>query len=132
LEVRDVVSRLGAECREFVLSNYERELSKLAEATSANVGDLARCLAALGSDLRLRILLLLTSSSKPLPACLISALLGKNPQLVSYHLRVLRECGIVREIEVDKFRLYTVDRDALAMIVLQLSRALNLDICRER
>ena len=132
MELESVIAKLGTECRDFVLANYERELSALAKAVATSLEDVAKCLAALGSALRLRILLLLSNSSKPLPTCLISALLGKNPQLVSYHLRVLRECGIVREIEVDKFRLYTVDRDALARIVLQLSRALNLDICGER
>ena len=122
-----VLERMGAECREFVSSRYLSKIEKLNRIDLKSFDRYAKAFAALSSDIRIEILALLSFFEEPVPACLIAAVLGRNPQLVSYHLRVLKESGFVKEIEYERFRLYELDRDRVKELIDALTRILHLD-----
>jgi ArsR family transcriptional regulator len=65
--------------------------SRIVEATSVEVR--ARTLSALGDPLRLQILDLLTPEQRCV--CELQETVGVATNLLSYHLRVLREAGLV-------------------------------------
>ncbi|HET8626979.1 MAG TPA: metalloregulator ArsR/SmtB family transcription factor, partial [Thermomicrobiales bacterium] len=61
----------------------------------AAAADHARAFRALGDETRLQIVRLLAQQPEPLCVCWIESAFGLTQSGVSYHLRVLREAGLV-------------------------------------
>ncbi len=125
---------LGSECREFVEGRYGASIELLVNELRSRVDEslakaIARLCEALSSPIRIEILMLLKASGKPLPTCLIAFALGKSPQLVSYHLRSLKSLGLVKEVQLDKFKLYSIDdrtASKFAKVLAKLASLLEL------
>lgn len=117
----------------------------MAEHTGATAakgpnGDTARWLAgmarALSDPARARILLLLAQGracceglERQAPAttddgvsvCELEEMLGLRQSLVSYHLRVLKDAGLVRESRCGRWSYYALDREAVGRLANLMS-----------
>lgn len=71
-----------------------------------------KCLKAVGEGNRVRILLLLLQ--RELSVCELMAVLNISQPLVSRHLSVLKEAGLVRNRRDGKLHLYSVTEEALS------------------
>jgi DNA-binding transcriptional ArsR family regulator len=78
---------------------------------------------AIGDPVRRRILELLRE--RPLPAGQIAAQFPISRPAVSRHLRVLRECGLVRDSLDGRHRVYALEPSALSPLITWLSRLVS-------
>lgn len=85
--------------------------SRVVEATSV---DAAAGFAALADPIRLRVIELLTDGQRCV--CELLDHLDVAPNLLSYHLRVLREAGIVEGSRRGKWVDYRLSSDGLAAL----------------
>lgn len=92
--------------------------SSTLEATSPEVR--AQTLSAVGDPIRLRILDMLTVDQRCV--CDIQERLGVAPNLLSYHLRVLREAGLVEAKRRGRWVDYRLAPDASAVVTEALPR----------
>ena len=97
--------------------NYTRELGvpSAGERVQYQEEELARILKALADPSRLRIFNVLMEGVQC--SCEISERLGFSPSLISYHLRILQEVGLVqseRDAKDARWIYYSVDKEALA------------------
>lgn len=115
-------------------------------ADDAVVADLATVGKALSDPIRLRMLGLMTeaqrccrpvldagrSGTPPAAApegvcvCELQGLYGLAQSKVSYHLKVLREAGLVRETRRGRWSFYSVDPDAAARALAGFARRLGV------
>ena len=119
------LARMGSECREFVENN--EQLKNFIQRIDGEINDaklrlLANDLSAIANETRLKILYVLATSPTPLPLCVVAAFVGKEPQAITYHMRILKQRGLVREEQRDRFKLYTVDREKVRQLLEALSR----------
>ncbi len=122
LDIESVLSRLGPRCRELVENRCLDLIPKL-QSVNLDVSDKDLAVVrALASRIRLSIVALLSRSDRPVPLCLLTAVLGLDPQNLVYHLRILREAGIVREMNVGGFRFLELDRCRLAEALEKIRR----------
>jgi ArsR family transcriptional regulator len=75
---------------------------------------------ALGAEKRLRILASLSGGERC--ACDLTGCCGDRQPLLSFHLKTLREAGLVRARREGRWMYYDVDRDALRDLGEQLIR----------
>jgi len=102
---------------------------------------LAAAAKALSDPIRLRMLAQMTASlccrgpgvpgspaadPEGVCVCELQSLYGLAQSKVSYHLKVLREAGLVRETRRGKWSFYTVDDAAARTVLADLSRQLGL------
>lgn len=80
---------------------------------------------ALGAEKRLRILATLSGGERC--ACDLTGCCGDRQPLLSFHLKTLREAGLVRARREGRWMYYEVDRDALRDLGEQLIRIGELD-----
>ncbi len=120
------MANIGPECRELLECIEYRSASELLEEVP-EVENLAKLLSLLASPTRLKILALLARYDKPLPLCIIAAILSKTPQQLAYHLRELRRAGVVREERRGRFAFYRADREKLKTLVASLNRLLQAE-----
>jgi len=88
--------------------------------------DLAPALKALSGPNRLRIFNILMEGVQC--NCEISERLGMSLSLISYHVRILSEAGLVqseRDAQDTRWVYYSVDRDALKRLMRQLTYLLD-------
>ena len=88
--------------------------------------DLAMALKALGSPTRLRIFNMLMEGVQC--NCEISRELGISLSLISYHVRILGEAGLVQsehDVQDTRWVYYSVDRDMLRRLMRQLRYLLD-------
>jgi ArsR family transcriptional regulator len=101
---------------------------------------LAASAKALSDPIRLRMLAQMTAAqccrgpaygegTEPEGVCVceIQSAFGLAQSKVSYHLKVLREAGLVRETRRGKWSFYAVDADAARAALAGLGRQLGLD-----
>jgi ArsR family transcriptional regulator, arsenate/arsenite/antimonite-responsive transcriptional repressor len=106
--------------------------------------DLAAVGKALSDPIRLRMLSLMTEAARccrPAPetagsgavqapagvcVCELQGLYGLAQSKVSYHLKVLREAGLVREARRGRWSFYSVDEDAAAQALAGFARRLGV------
>ncbi len=85
----------------------------------------ARFFHALGSRLRLRILLLLSSTDRPLHIKAVSRRLRVSYPTIYRHVRVLREAGLVKVYEVGRSRVISLTSPQLLKKILGEIKALK-------
>lgn len=85
---------------------HEAEVAKVIPTEDEAV-DIASLFAHLADSTRVRILSMLSVS--PMCVCEISDILSMSQPAVSHHLRILRQCGIVRFHKQGKRALYYLD-----------------------
>jgi ArsR family transcriptional regulator len=85
----------------------EEPLRETATASDSRLADAAAVFKALSDETRLRIVRTIASSRQELCECNIVPLFGLSQSTISYHLKVLREAGIV---ECEKQGLWTYCR----------------------
>ena len=88
---------------------------------------LARCLKALGHPARLAIVNMLMEGIQC--NCEISERLGLSLSLISHHMRVLCEVGLVdgeRDRDDARWIYYSVDKEALVQVAGQMERLLDV------
>jgi ArsR family transcriptional regulator len=110
------------------------------------VADLAAVGKALSDPIRLRMLGLMTEAQRccrPAPdggrggtpqaaapegvcVCELQGLYGLAQSKVSYHLKVLREAGLVRETRRGRWSFYSVDEEAAAHALAEFGRRLGV------
>ncbi len=127
MRVSDIVSRLGPICREVVETRYLDVVGKALGIDLSVDESLVEMLKALANANRLRIVKLLVRIGKPVPLCLVAAILNLDMQNLVYHVKALKDAGIVKELSLGKLKLLEVDRDALSRALAKLSEALDID-----
>ncbi len=80
---------------------------------STDFGDLAALMSAIGDPYRLLILRLLAERREMTVSDLVKAL-GRSQPLVSFHLRFLREAGLVRKRQQGRLVFYSLDAERFA------------------
>ena len=75
--------------------------------------DYAQLLRALGDETRLQIVHLLAEQAEALCVCHIESAFGLTQSGISYHLRVLREAGLVRTERRGTWIYYRLNRERL-------------------
>jgi ArsR family transcriptional regulator, arsenate/arsenite/antimonite-responsive transcriptional repressor len=88
------------------------DISTIVESTP--VESTTRAFAALGDPTRLRILT--TLASEPRCVCDLQEAIGVAPNLLSYHLKVLREAGLVTATRRGRWIDYRLRRRAVAAL----------------
>ena len=126
-QVAKLLEGLGRGCRELIESSYMNTLRELIELQLHGLEDLARDLEALANPQRIRIIALLARSRKPLPLCLLAAMLSIDRRSLFHHLRILRERGIVEEHKDGKFVFLRLNEDSLERVIRKLMNLLSGD-----
>jgi DNA-binding transcriptional ArsR family regulator len=86
------------------------------------ISEAAVVLNALGQETRLRIFLLLRShQAEGLSARELGELAGVAPPLLSHHIKLLTEAGLIAYRREGRFRLYEINDERLKLIVDFLS-----------
>ena len=88
-------------------------------ARPATRGHLATGFAALGEEKRLGILSTLAAGERC--ACDLTGCCGDRQPLLSFHLKRLREAGLVRARREGRWMHYSLDRDALRDLAAHLT-----------
>ena len=83
-------------------------------ADRLDAGRLARRFHALSDEKRLRILELLRSGERCV--CELTDALGASQSLLSFHLKTLKEAGLVTDRRQGRWVYYAADADALAAV----------------
>jgi ArsR family transcriptional regulator len=100
---------------------------------AAVIEQLARQLKVLGEPNRLRIVALLREGVQC--NCELGEALNMAPNLISHHLRILREVGLV-EVERDavdaRWIYYSLNRDALAALLMTFGAFFDPSLIKER
>ena len=97
------------------------------------IEDLALLLRALSHHWRLEILNLLMEGVQC--NCEISQRLGLSLNLISHHMRILREAGLVqseRDAKDARWIYYSVDKDQVQSLGIRLSRLLDVSRIQKR
>jgi ArsR family transcriptional regulator len=79
--------------------------------TTTDLGPTTRQLRALADETRLAIVELLCGGERCV--CELTEALGAGQSLLSFHLKCLKECGIVRDRKEGRWVYYCLNRDAL-------------------
>jgi len=106
-------------------------------AADAGARELAAAGKALSDPIRLRMLALMTEATRcrrpgadePPPGvcvCELQDLYGLAQSKVSYHLRVLREAGLVNETRRGRWSFYSVDTEAAERALTEFARRLGV------
>jgi ArsR family transcriptional regulator len=66
------------------------------------------------------------SETQGICVCELQSISGAAQSKVSYHLRVLREAGIVRETQRGKWRFYAIDPDVSRGLMADLAELLGV------
>ena len=90
------------------------DVSTVLEASTLEAGDAARLFAALADPARLRVLALLADTERCV--CEIQSAAPMATNLLSYHLRTLRQAGLVEGRRRGRFVDYRLTPDAAALI----------------
>lgn len=83
---------------------------------SQAAADFARLFRALGDETRVQIVCLLAEQPAPLCVCHIESAFGLTQSGISYHLKVLREVGLVTTQRRGTWIYYQLNRDRLAQL----------------
>ncbi|MBI2073165.1 MAG: helix-turn-helix transcriptional regulator, partial [Gemmatimonadetes bacterium] len=75
---------------------------------------LARCCHALSDETRLRILERLSAGERCV--CELTAALGAGQSRLSFHLKTLRDAGLVRDRRDGRWMYYAIDPEAVAEV----------------
>ncbi len=78
------------------------------EATPPNVENISRIFNALGNPIRLRILLMLQNTKRPLHIKAVSRELGIDYAAIYRHVEILREAGLLEIFEVGRSRVLSL------------------------
>jgi len=120
--LREYLNRLSETCRLVLLEKYHEILDK--EITlPEKLNEISKILKVLSNPVRLKIVWLLAEHD--MPVCLIATILNKDQTLISHHLRVLKEHGIVKENAIGKFKYYITNKTELRKILETLIRDLK-------
>ena len=120
--LKDYVDKLSNSCKFVILEKYREYLfEKIVLPEELNV--LSNVFKVLSNDIRLKVLYLLMRHD--LPVCLLATILNKDQTLISHHLRVLKECGLVKETTIGKFKYYAVNKAELQRILEALIKNLK-------
>lgn len=109
----------------------------LAPEPEADTTRLAAVAKALSDPIRLRMLRLMAQAStccrpaagqapEGVCVCEFQELYGLGQSKVSYHVKVLRDAGLVRETRRGKWSFYSIDQDAAATAIAALGEQLGL------
>ena len=84
--------------------------------SAQKAADYARLFRALGDETRVQIVRLLAEQAAPLCVCHIESAFGLTQSGISYHLKVLREIGLVTTQRRGTWIYYQLNRDRLAQL----------------
>ena len=93
------------------------------DLSAAEAEELERLFRVVADRNRLRILNILDRAGEPVCVCEFTATLGLAQPTVSYHLRILREAGLVDRRQQRNFAYYSVRPGALAHLAMLLGPA---------
>ncbi|HET9984485.1 MAG TPA: metalloregulator ArsR/SmtB family transcription factor [Longimicrobiales bacterium] len=88
------------------------------KTTDTNIGPMARWFHALSDETRLRVVELLSSGEKCV--CDLQEAVGAAQSRLSFHLRVLREAGLVNDRRQGRWNYYSLRADVLAEMAAYL------------
>jgi DNA-binding transcriptional ArsR family regulator len=113
MRLAEVVEKLSAGQKSTVLRCAEScDILDLNTEVNPNVNpEVLTFLKAVSNPIRLQMLKLLKNTW--LCVCLISKILEKDQTLISHHLRVLKESGLLEERREGKMRFYRANSEAL-------------------
>lgn len=96
-------------------------LHETAHETGRGLGGTAAVFKALSDETRLRIVRTMARSREELCECNIVPLFGLSQSTISYHLKVLREAGVVEAEKRGLWSYYRVNPRALMSVVKSLA-----------
>ncbi len=125
MKIRDLILWIDSEkCREELLKVMEDYLDKdILLVEESSLEQVYRVLSALSNPIRLRIIGYVMQY--PLPVCILSKLLGIDQTLLSHHLKILRDAGIVTAENRGKFRFYRLRKEGLGWRIIMLLNYLS-------
>ncbi len=91
------------------------------------VGEAARLFHALGNRLRLRVILLLSSTDRPLHIKAVSKMLKVSYPTIYRHITILKKAGIIKIYEVGRSRVITLTRPEEIRKVIALINELKIE-----
>jgi len=91
----------------------------MASAVSSDVTHALRLFRALGDENRLRLIELLRDGEQCV--CDLSEVLGASQPLLSFHLKTLKDAGLVRDRREGRWVYYTLNEDTLETVERFLS-----------
>lgn len=112
--------------------NYLSEVGTK-DRQAETIEDLALVLRALSHRWRLKILNLLMEGVQC--NCEISQRLGLSLNLISHHMRILREAGLIqseRDAKDARWIYYSIDKDEVQSLAIRLSRLLDVSRIQPR
>ncbi len=98
-------------CLHIDISIFVDMLSDMTTATTTDFDLLARAFHALSDRKRLEIVRLLTSGEQCV--CELTDVVGAKQSLLSFHLKILREAGLVRSRRRGKWMYYSLNYDTI-------------------
>lgn len=103
------------------VEEHIRGLRELSESVidEKRAGQAAKIFSALADPIRIRILKLI-EAERALCVCELVAALGVRQPLVSYHLRILRESGLVKPVKKGRWVFYEVADKRLMRLISRI------------
>ena len=103
------------------VEQYVDELSRLSQKVlkSRRIKVASRVFAAVSDPIRISILKLL-SRRRRMCVCELMIALGLSQPAVSYHLKLLRGCGLIRPVRSGKWVFYEIASRRLANLIFKL------------
>jgi len=103
------------------VERYVDELSRLSQKVlkSRRIKVASRVFAAVSDPIRISILKLL-SRRRRMCVCELMIALGLSQPAVSYHLKLLRGCGLIRPVRSGKWVFYEIASRRLANLIFKL------------
>ena len=107
--------------REINIERYVRSLVDLSRKTikDEKAEAAARVFSALSDPIRIKILKLL-SRRRRMCVCELMIALGLSQPAISYHLKLLRGCGLIRPVRSGKWVFYEIASRGLANLIFKL------------
>lgn len=123
IKIREILEKLKrSKCgKDLIKILNESYLNEILEMPDENdIKSLNKLLVALQNPIRIKILYLLSQAE--LPVCIITEALGIDQTLVSHHLSILRNAGLVNVRICGKYRFYSIEDKNTVDILMKILR----------
>ncbi len=120
IRLKDALTRIQIACKDLLLDRYVDELDMAVRYDEEEFKKYLKSLQAMSNELRLLVLMI--TSLREFPVCILSSMLRKDQTLLSHHLKILREAGLLKESVEGRFRFYQVNKEKIDEIIQFLER----------
>ncbi len=115
IPLKDVLIRIQIACKDLLLDRYADELDMAVKYDEEDFKRSLKAIQALSNELRLLVLVI--TSLREFPVCILSSMLKKDQTLLSHHLKILKEAGLLKESVEGRFRFYQLNKEKIDEII---------------